>query len=258
MGRTLIEKILLSHTEKKRLENFVYAKVDFCFGNDITAPLAVKIFKEAKFNSVFNPKKIAFVCDHFLPAKDIKSASNARMLKEFAKRFKVNFYDINKGGIEHVFLVEQGFIKPGNLIIGADSHTCTLGALGCAAFGVGSTDLAACMYEGRIWLKVPGTIKFIYKGKRNRWVKAKDLVLYTIGKIGVDGALYKVMEFHDKMVNKLSVEERFTICNMAVEAGAKTGIFEPDKKTLKYLEKFKKIKVNIEKLKSEKNAQYKD
>ncbi len=258
MGLTLIEKILLFHTEKKKLENFIYAKVDFCFGNDVTAPLAVKIFKEAGFSSVFNPKKIAFVCDHFLPAKDIRSANNVKILKEFAQKFKVNFYDINQSGIEHVFLVEKGFIKPGSLIIGADSHTSTLGALGCAAFGVGSTDLACAMYEGKVWLKVPKVIKFIYKGKRNRWVRAKDLILYTIGKIGVDGALYKVMEFHDKMVNKLTVEERFTICNMAVEAGAKTGIFEPDEKTLKYLERFKRFKVDLKRLKSDKNAQYED
>jgi 3-isopropylmalate/(R)-2-methylmalate dehydratase large subunit len=236
MGLTLIEKILIKHSLSKKLEDFIYAKVDFCFGNDITAPLAIKKFLEVKFENVFDNKKIGFICDHFLPARDFKSANNVKLLKEFAKKFKIkNCFDINNCGIEHVFLVEKGLIRPYQLIVGADSHTCTLGALGCAAFGVGSTDLAAVMREGKIWLRVPPTIKFIYKGKLKKWVRGKDLILYTIGKIGVDGALYKVMEFSGEVIKKLNMEDRFTMTNMAVEAGAKTAIIEPDGITWEYL-----------------------
>ncbi|MCM8773184.1 MAG: 3-isopropylmalate dehydratase large subunit [Candidatus Omnitrophica bacterium] len=239
MGKTLVEKILLRASSQKNLEDFVYAKVDFCFGNDITAPLAVKQFLSAGFDRVFNPKKIAFVCDHFLPARDLKSANNVKMLKDFSDKFKIpNFFDINNCGIEHVFLLEKGFIKPGMLVVGADSHTCTFGAIGCLSLGVGSTDLASVMKEGRVWLKVPSTIRFVYKGKLRDWVSAKDIILYTIGKIGVDGALYKVMEFGGPIIEKLDVEERSTITNMAIEAGAKTGIVEVDERTLIYLSKF--------------------
>ncbi|HIE36226.1 MAG TPA: 3-isopropylmalate dehydratase large subunit [Candidatus Omnitrophica bacterium] len=257
MGLTLIEKILIKHSLSKKLEDFIYAKVDFCFGNDITAPLAVKKFLEAKFEKIFDNKKIGFICDHFLPARDFKSANNAKLLKEFAKKFKIkNCFDINNCGIEHVFLVEKGLIKPYQLIVGADSHTCTLGALGCAAFGVGSTDLAAVMREGKIWLRVPPTIKFIYKGKLKKWVRGKDLILYTIGKIGVDGALYKVMEFSGEVIKKLNMEDRFTMTNMAVEAGAKTAIIEPDEVAWHYLRKTVNYRIQNTELKSDKDAKY--
>ncbi|MCM8830910.1 MAG: 3-isopropylmalate dehydratase large subunit [Candidatus Omnitrophica bacterium] len=260
MGLTLIEKILLKASGKKELSSFVYAKVDFCFGNDITAPLAVKEFLGASFNSVFNPKKIAFICDHFVPAKDFKSANNVKLLREFANRFNIkNFFDINKSGIEHVFLIEKGLVKPGYLVVGADSHTCTLGGIGAASFGVGSTDLAATMKEGRCWFRVPKTIKFIYKGKLKKWVFGKDLILYTIGKIGVDGALYKVMEFSGPLIRNLSVEERLTMTNMAVEAGAKTGIIEPDEATFKYLKQIANYNyknINLNDLKNDKDAKY--
>jgi len=236
MGLTLIEKILLKHSLSGKLEDFIYAKVDFCFGNDITAPLAVKEFKKAGFKSIFNKSKIGFICDHFTPARDLKAANNVKLLKEFAKEYKIkHFYDIDKCGVEHVFLPESGLVKPMDLVIGADSHTCTYGALGAASFGVGSTDLAAAIATGKCWFKVPETIKFVYSGKFTTWVGGKDLMLYTIGKIGVDGALYKVMEFSGPAIRSLSMDDRFSMCNMAIEAGGKAGVVEPDKKTLDYV-----------------------
>ena len=243
MGLTLIEKILVRHSDKKTLEDFVYAKVDFVFSNDITGPLAVKEFEKNGFNGVFSRNKIGFVCDHFTPARDLKTANNVKYIARFCQKNKIsNFFDINHCGIEHSFLPEQGFFSPGDLILGADSHTCTHGALGLAAFGVGSTDLAAAMYSGKIWLKRPSTIKFVYKGKLNQWVSAKDLILWTISRIGADGAIYKVMEFSGPAIRKMSMDGRFTMCNMAVEAGAKTGVIEPDEKTYKYLAKTRRWK----------------
>ncbi|MCQ9205585.1 MAG: 3-isopropylmalate dehydratase large subunit [Omnitrophica bacterium] len=257
MGLTLIEKILLKNSLSKRLDDFIYAKVDFCFGNDITAPLAVKQFERAGFKSVFDSRKIGFICDHFLPARDFKAANNVKVLKEFARKFKLkHFYDIDKCGVEHVFLPEIGLIKPVDLIIGADSHTCTYGALGAASFGVGSTDLAAVMKEGKCWLRVPETIKFVYEGKLPQWIGGKDLILHTIGKIGVDGALYKVMEFSGSVIKKLSMDDRFTMCNMAAEAGGKTAIIEPDEKTLSYLKAAGVNKRNIKLLTSDEDATY--
>jgi len=255
MGLTLVEKILLKASGQKELSSFVYPKVDFCFGNDITAPLAVKEFLSYGFNSVFNPNRIAFICDHFLPARDYKAANNVKTLKDFANRFNIkNFFDIEKCGIEHIFLIEKGLVKPYNLVVGADSHTCTLGAIGTVAFGVGSTDLAATIKEGRCWFKVPETIRFIYKGRLKKWVGGKDLILYTISKIGVDGALYKVMEFCGEVISKLNIDERLAMTNMAVEAGAKTGIIEPDEITYKYFKDLNiKFKIN-QKLHSDKEA----
>ena len=235
MGLTLIEKILLKHSLSGKLEDFIYAKVDFCLGNDITAPLAVKEFKQARFRKVFDKLKIGLICDHFTPARDLKAANNVKGLREFAKAFKIkHFYDIDKCGVEHAFLPEAGIVKPMDLVIGADSHTCTYGAIGAASFGVGSTDLAAVIATGKCWFKVPETIKFIYSGKLAPWVSGKDLILHTIGKIGVDGALYKIMEFSGPVIRSLDMDDRFTICNMAIEAGGKGGVIEPDKKTLDY------------------------
>ena len=257
MGLTLIEKILLKHSLSEKLKDFIYAKVDFCFGNDITAPLAIKEFNQAHFTKVFNPAKIGFICDHFTPARDLKAANNVKILKEFAKAFKIKHcYDIDKCGVEHVFLPEAGLVKSWDLIIGADSHTCTYGAIGAASFGVGSTDLAAAIYEGKCWFRVPETIKFIYKGKLPVWLGGKDLILHTIGRIGVDGALYKVMEFTGPVIRKLEMDDRFTMCNMAVEAGAKTGIIESDKKTLEYVKKANPGVKNINMAKSDLNAKY--
>jgi len=259
MALTLLEKIILKHTGLKHLSDFVYAKVDFCFGNDITAPLAVKAFEQEGFDSVFDRNKIGFICDHFLPARDLKAANNVKLLKDFAAKYAIkNCFDIDKCGVEHAFLIEQGLITPGFLVIGADSHTCTYGALGVASFGVGSTDLAAAMATGRCWLRVPATIKFVYTGKVPKWVGGKDLILHTIRKIGVDGALYKVMEFSGPAIKQLGMEDRLTMTNMAIEAGAKSGVVEPDEKTFKYL-RAQKIKVSAKNsrwLKSDKDARY--
>ncbi|MDD5069697.1 MAG: 3-isopropylmalate dehydratase large subunit [Candidatus Omnitrophica bacterium] len=263
MPLTIIEKILLSHSRTKVLGDFVNADVDFCFGNDITAPLAVKEFIKAGFNSVFDTKKIGFICDHFLPARDAKAANNVELLRSFAKKYKIkNFYDIHQCGVEHVFLIERGLIQPGQLAIGADSHTCTMGALGAASFGVGSTDLAAAIHQGKCWFKVPEIIKFVYKGKPKKWVSGKDFILNTIGRIGVDGAMYSAMEFSGPAIRKLNMEARFTMTNMAIEAGGKTGIIEPDDITFSYLKSAQgsrfKFKKTMLQLKSDKGAKYKD
>jgi len=262
MGLTLAEKILLKASGKKSLTDFVYAKLDLCFGNDITAPLAVKQFEKANFKSVFSKDKISFVCDHFVPARDLKAANNVKLLREFAQKYKIkNFFDINNCGVEHVFLLEKGLVRPGNLVIGADSHTCTYGAIGAFSTGVGSTDLAAAMKEGRAWFKVPGTIKFIFKGKMGKWISGKDLILAAIGKIGVDGALYKAMEFSGPVIKKLGVESRLTMSNMAIEAGGKTGLIEPDEATAKYLKEISGVtykKQDFKNLFSDKDAKYDD
>ena len=257
MGLTLIEKILLKHSLSGKLEDFIYAKVDFCFGNDVTAPLAVGEFRRAGFRKVFDKSKIGLICDHFTPARDLKAANNVKFLREFAKDFKIkHFYDIDKCGVEHAFLPEAGIVAPMDLIIGADSHTCTYGALGAASFGVGSTDLAAAMATGKCWFKIPETIKFIYKGKFPAWVGGKDLILHTIGKIGVDGALYKIMEFSGEAIRNLEMDDRFTMCNMAIEAGGKGGVIEPDKKTLDYARRANPKIKNIKIERSDPDAKY--
>jgi len=243
MGLTLIQKILLKHSGQKNLDDFVYAQVDFCFANDITGPLAVREFEKAGFPTVFNTQKIGFICDHFTPAKDLKAANNVVFLKAFSKKHHLkHFYDINVAGIEHAFIPEQGLIKPGYLVIGADSHTCTYGAMGLASFGVGSTDLAACFYTGKCWFRVPETILFNYNGKVPKWTSAKDLILYTIGRIGVDGASYKVMQFAGSAIRTLSMDGRFTMCNMAIEAGGKTGLIAADAITERFC-KERRIKI---------------
>jgi len=240
MGMTISEKILAAHSGKKQVKagEFVLAEIDLAFANDITAPLAIEKFKKWGVKKVFDPGKIALIPDHFTPNKDVKAASQCVTVREFARRYKIeNYFEVGRCGIEHIFLPEQGFILPGEIVIGADSHTCTHGALGAFACGVGSTDFALAMATGKIWLKVPQTMKFIYKGKMSRWVTAKDLILYTIGDIGVDGATYMAMEFAGPVISKLSVPSRLTMCNMAVEAGAKNGIIAPDSITIEYLKK---------------------
>lgn len=240
MAYTIAEKILLAHTDKKNIKpgEFIEAKIDLCLGNDITAPLAIEEFKKAGFKKVFNKNKIVLVPDHFAPAKDLKSANQCKILTDFAKEQDIkNYFEVGCMGIEHALLPEKGLVMPRDLVIGADSHTCTYGALGCYATGVGSTDLARAFADGKVWLKVPPSVKFVYKGKLNKWVGGKDLILYTIGKIGVDGALYKVMEFSGPLIGRLSMDDRFTMCNMAIEAGARTGIIEPDEITLDYVKR---------------------
>jgi len=233
----LAEKILAAHAAKKKVEpgEFVNARVDLVLSNDVTAPLAIKEFQRLGVSEVFDPTKVVMIPDHFCPNKDIQSAEQAKFMREFAKEQGLVYFEVGRMGIEHVLLPEQGFILPGQLIIGADSHTCTYGALGAFATGMGSTDIAVAMATGEIWMKVPPTIKFIYHGKLPKWVGGKDLILYTIGDIGVDGALYSVMEFAGETITELSMDGRFTMANMAIEAGAKAGIFHVDDKTEEYV-----------------------
>ncbi|MBN2186694.1 MAG: 3-isopropylmalate dehydratase large subunit [Dehalococcoidia bacterium] len=234
---TLAEKILAAHSGKEKVKpgEFINAKVDLVLANDITAPLAIKEFHRLGVSRVFDPAKVVMVPDHFCPNKDIKSAEQAKMMREFAKQQGLIYFEVGRMGIEHVLLPEQGFVSPSQVIIGADSHTCTYGALGAFATGMGSTDIAVAMATGEIWMKVPQTIKFIYHGKLPEWVSGKDLILYTIGDIGVDGALYSVMEFSGEAIEELPMDGRFTMANMAIEAGAKAGIFHVDDKAKEYL-----------------------
>ncbi len=232
----LAEKILAAHAGKKHVSpgEFISAKVDVILANDITAPIAIREFRKLDQKKVFDPKKIVLVPDHFVPNKDIASAEQSKILRDFARTQGVNFFECGQMGIEHVILHEKGLVIPGDLIVGADSHTCTYGALGAFATGMGSTDIAAAMATGDVWMKVPPTIKFIYNGKLPKYVGGKDLILYTIGQIGVDGALYAAMEFAGEAIDNLSMEGRFTMANMAIEAGGKAGLFFADKKAVDY------------------------
>jgi len=257
MGKTIGEKILSAHTDTDnfKIGDIIKTRVDFAFANDITAPIALKYFRESGAKEVFDKEKIGLIPDHFAPNKDIKSAEQCKLLREFAREYGiVNYFDVGKVGIEHALLPEKGLVLPGHMVVGADSHTPTSGALGAFAIGVGSTDFAAVMSLGEVWLKVPPTIKFIYSGKLNKWVGGKDLILYTISKVGVDGANYRVMEFSGEVIKNLSMDNRFTICNMAIEAGAKTGIIEPDEITLEYLKERAKRPYQI--YKSDPDASY--
>lgn len=234
---TLAEKILAAHSGRSVVSpgEFLNVKVDLVLANDITAPLAIKEFARLGVARVFDPRKLVMVPDHFCPNKDIPSAEQAKLMRAFAREHGVVYFEVGRMGIEHVLLPEQGLVLPGDVVVGADSHTCTYGALGAFATGMGSTDIAVAMATGEVWVKVPPTIKFVYYGKLQKWVGGKDLILYTIGNIGVDGALYSVMEFDGEAIDELSMDDRFTMANMAIEAGAKAGIFAVDGKTLKYV-----------------------
>lgn len=237
MPQTITEKILAAHCGKSSVKpgELINAKTDLVLGNDITAPTAIKEFERIGIDKVFDKERIVLVPDHFTPNKDIKSAQQAKMVRDFARKYKItNYFEVGCVGIEHALLPEMGLVMPGDLVIGADSHTCTYGALGAFSTGVGSTDMAAAMATGEVWLKVPETIKFVYKGKLNKWVEGKDLILYTIGNIGVDGARYMAMEFTGDAIKDLSMDQRFTMTNMAIEAGGKNGVIEPDDITVKY------------------------
>jgi 3-isopropylmalate/(R)-2-methylmalate dehydratase large subunit len=244
---TLVEKILASHADKEKVSpgDFINARVDLILANDVTAPLAIKEFRRLGVDRGFDPKKIVMVPDHFAPCKDIASAEQIKLMQEFAYEQGIIYFEVGQMGIEHVLLPEQGLVLPGDLVIGADSHTCTYGALGAFATGMGSTDIAAAMATGDIWMKVPPTIKFVYHGNLRRWVGGKDLILYTIGNIGVDGALYSAMEFTGEAIYTLSIDGRFTMANMAVEAGAKAGVFRVDSRTLDYVRRRAKRPYNI-------------
>lgn len=238
MGMTMTQKILAGHAglENVSAGQLINCKLDMVLGNDITTPVAIREFNKTGLKEVFDRKKVAIVPDHFSPAKDIKSAEQCKCVKDFAVDKNIeNYFEVGQMGIEHALLPEKGLVVAGEVIIGADSHTCTYGALGAFSTGVGSTDMAAGMATGEAWFKVPEAIKFILKGKLQPWVSGKDVILHIIGKIGVDGALYKSMEFTGDGVSELSMDDRFTITNMAIEAGAKNGIFEVDEKTIEYM-----------------------
>ena len=234
---TLAEKILAAHSDKKKVSpgDFISVRVDLILANDITAPIAIREFQRIGLKRVFDSQKVVMVPDHFVPNKDIASAEQAKLMREFAREQGVIYFEVGRMGIEHVLLPEQGLVLPGDVVIGADSHTCTYGALGAFATGMGSTDIAAAMATGDIWMKVPPTIKLIYHGSLGEWVGGKDLILYTIGDIGVDGALYSAMEFAGEAIDRLSIDGRFTMANMAIEAGAKAGLFRVDNKTQLYI-----------------------
>jgi len=235
---TITEKIFAAHTGKKEVSagELVNAKVDLILANDITAPIAIQEFKKTGAKDVFDKDRVAFIPDHFAPQKDIKAAEQCKMLREFSKDYRLGLYfEVGRMGGEHALLPEQGLVVPGDLIIGADSHTCTYGALGAFATGVGSTDVAAAMATGECWFKIPESMKFVYYGKLNKWVSGKDLILHTIGDIGVDGALYRAMEFEGETIRNLPMYGRLTMCNMAIEAGGKNGIIVPDNITEGYV-----------------------
>ncbi len=238
MGMTMTQKILAGHAglEKVVAGQLIEANLDLVLGNDITAPVAINEFNSAKSKSVFNKSKIALVMDHFTPNKDIKAAEQCKAVRTFAKQFEIeNYFDVGEMGIEHCLLPEKGLVVPGDLIIGADSHTCTYGALGAFSTGIGSTDMAAGMATGKAWFKVPCALKFELKGKPAKWISGKDVILHIIGLIGVDGALYKSMEFVGDGLNFLSMDDRLCMANMAIEAGAKNGIFPVDQKTIEFV-----------------------
>jgi 3-isopropylmalate/(R)-2-methylmalate dehydratase large subunit len=238
MGMTITEKILAAHAGLSSVKpgQLIQSSVDIILANDITAPLAIEQFRTSGKKSVFDSSKVVLVADHFAPHKDILSAEQCRFVREFAYEQQLtHYYEGGEMGIEHVLLPEKGIVKPGYVIIGADSHTCTYGALGAFATGVGSTDVAAAMVTGQTWFRVPESIRFVFKGRLQPWVTGKDLILYTIGDIGVDGALYNAMEFTGEVMRDLTMADRFTITNMAIEAGAKSGIIVPDAVTKDYV-----------------------
>lgn len=238
MGMTMTQKILAEHAGLDSVSpgQFIEAKLDLVLGNDITTPVAVKEFHKMSKGEVFDKNKIAIVPDHFTPSKDIKSAQQCKCIREFAYDMEIkNYFEIGEMGIEHALIPEKGLVVPGDVAIGADSHTCTYGALGAFSTGIGSTDMAAGMATGKCWFKVPSALKFVLTGSLNKWVSGKDVILHIIGMIGVDGALYKSMEFVGEGLKNLSIDDRFTIANMAIEAGAKNGIFLVDDITLKYV-----------------------
>ena len=243
MGMTMTQKILAAHAGLSEVKagQLIEADLDLVLGNDITTPVAINEMQKMNNQTVFNNEKIALVMDHFIPNKDIKSAQNCKCCREFACRHDItNYFDVGEMGIEHALLPEKGLVVAGDAVIGADSHTCTYGALGAFSTGVGSTDMAAGMVTGKAWFKVPSAIKFELTGKPSRWVSGKDVILHIIGMIGVDGALYKSMEFCGDGIRNLTMDDRFTICNMAIEAGGKNGIFPVDELTEEYMKEHSK------------------
>ncbi len=257
MGMTMTQKILAAHAGKESVAagELIEADLDLVLGNDITSPVAINEMAKMNKKNVFDKDKIALVMDHFIPNKDIKSAENCKCCRQFAIRHEIShYYDVGKMGIEHALLPEQGLTVAGDCIIGADSHTCTYGALGAFSTGVGSTDMAAAMVTGKAWFKVPSAIKFELTGKPQGYVSGKDIILHIIGMIGVDGALYKSMEFVGDGIKYLSMDDRFTICNMAIEAGGKNGIFPVDEVAKEYMREHSKREYKI--YEADSDAQY--
>ena len=248
MGMTMSQKILAAHAglEEVKAGQLIEADLDLVLGNDITSPVAINEMKKMDRKTVFDKDKIALVMNHFIPNKDIKSAENCKCCREFACRHEItNYFDVGDMGIEHALLPEKGLVVAGDAVIGADSHTCTYGALGAFSTGVGSTDMAAGMVTGKAWFKVPSAIKFQLVGKPAKWVSGKDVILHIIGMIGVDGALYKSMEFVGEGIRNLSMDDRFTICNMAIEAGGKNGIFPVDELAVEYMKEHSKREFTV-------------
>jgi 3-isopropylmalate/(R)-2-methylmalate dehydratase large subunit len=238
-GMTLAEKILAAHTSQEmvRAGQFVEVSVDLVLSNDITAPIAIREFEKLGADRVFDPQRVVMVADHFAPSKDIQSAEQCRVMRQFARAQRLPYhYDVGRMGIEHVLLPEQGLVVPGDVVVGADSHTCTYGALGAFATGMGSTDIAVAMATGQTWMRVPETIRVVYEGELRPWVSGKDLILYTIGQIGVSGARYRAIEFAGPAVDALSMDGRFSMANMAIEAGGKAGLFAVDRTTQAYVD----------------------
>ncbi len=243
MGMTMTQKILAAHAGLSEVKagQLIEADLDLVMGNDITSPVAINEMKKMKNQNVFDRDKVALIMDHFIPNKDIKSAENCKCCREFAARHELtNYFDVGEMGIEHALVPEKGLVVAGDAVIGADSHTCTYGALGAFSTGVGSTDMAAGMVTGKAWFKVPAALKFVLTGKPSKWVSGKDVILHIIGMIGVDGALYKSMEFTGDGIANLSMDDRFTICNMAIEAGGKNGIFPVDELAAAYMKEHSK------------------
>ncbi len=248
MGMTMTQKILAAHAglEEVKAGQFIEIDLDLVLGNDITTPVAINEFEKMGAEKIYDREKVVVVLDHFVPNKDIKSAEQCKISRCFCKEQQLkNFFDVGQMGIEHALLPEKGLVTAGDTVIGADSHTCTYGALGAFSTGIGSTDMAAGMATGKVWLKVPSAIKFNLTGKLNKWVSGKDVILYIIGKIGVDGALYKSMEFAGEGIKELTMDDRFTIANMAIEAGGKNGIFPVDEKTISYINEHSNKKYTV-------------
>ena len=257
MGMTMTQKILAAHAGLPEVKagQLIEADLDLVLGNDITTPVAINEMSKMDTKSVFHKDKIALVMDHFIPNKDIKSAQNCKCCREFACKHEItNYFDVGEMGIEHALLPEKGLVVAGDAVIGADSHTCTYGALGAFSTGVGSTDMAAGMATGKAWFKVPSAIKFVLTGKPSKWVSGKDIILHIIGMIGVDGALYRSMEFTGDGIKNLSMDDRFTICNMAIEAGGKNGILPVDELTIEYMKEHSKREFTV--FEADEDAEY--
>lgn len=257
MGMTMTQKILAAHAGLPEVKagQLIEAELDLVLGNDITTPVAINEMQKMDTQTVFHKDKIALVMDHFIPNKDIKSAQNCKCCREFACKHEItNYFDVGEMGIEHALLPEKGLVVAGDAVIGADSHTCTYGALGAFSTGVGSTDMAAGMATGKAWFKVPSAIKFVLTGKPSKWVSGKDIILHIIGMIGVDGALYRSLEFTGDGIKNLSMDDRFTICNMAIEAGGKNGIFPVDELTIEYMKDHSKREFTV--FEADEDAEY--